>query len=570
VTNQRRLSRHRKPVSRRFLVVPIDLVLVQHLLPELLLVTFAVCVFLGGTWNRTQLGWSTLAVVAFGFGALMLFQQPAGESVADGSWEPIIADALAQGLRMVALLLGALFSVFSTQSRQQKLYPELLGSLVLMFVGLMLVCSAGDLVLLFVGLELISIPTYVLLFIARDGRDSDEATAKYFFLSILSSAMMLYGFASLYGLAGDVNLGMIQASLQGPEPPPFPLFYPVAVGLIVLGFCFRMAAVPFHFYAPDVYQATTNLNAALLAVVPKIAGVVGLVRVLVVAVPHETGFAWMLILALSVLTMTLGNVVALWQTNLRRLLAYSSIAHAGYLLIGLAAALGVAPGASPGRDAVAAMLFYVFVYALATLAAFAGLAYLSDDDESYSTLSQLGGAGRHYPVIGGALAVSMFSLMGIPPLAGFWGKFALFRSALDAGLSGDGPMDRWYVALCVIGVLNAAIAAGYYLRVVAALYFQPAEEAMECEPVLGNAGAGLVALIAGALVIGVGLFTGPTMTRARTAADGLNLNRTDPSRAIVVPATALPRAPKGVPAVSAVGSSRQRRVPDRALTTLRP
>ena len=188
------------------------------------------------------------------------------------------------------MLLGGLFCVFSTQSRQQKLYPELLGSLVLVFVGLMLVGSAGDLVLLFLGLELISIPTYVLLFIGRDSRSSDEAAAKYFFLSILSSAMLLYGFASLYGLAGEINLGMIHASLHGPEPTAFPLFYPIAVGLIVVGFCFKIAAVPFHFYAPDVYQATTNMNAALLAVVPKIAGVVGLVRVLVVALPHDVGF----------------------------------------------------------------------------------------------------------------------------------------------------------------------------------------------------------------------------------------------------------------------------------------
>jgi NADH-quinone oxidoreductase subunit N len=544
--------------------VPIDLELVQRLLPELLLVIVAVGIFLGGTWQRTQLGWSALAVVAFGFGAMMLLQQPSGVGSDAGAWAPIITDPLAYGLRFVALLLGALFSVFSTHSRQQKLYPELLGSLVLVFVGLMLVCSAGDLILLFVGLELISIPTYVLLFIGRDSRASDEAAAKYFFLSLLSSAMMLYGFASLYGLAGDVNLASIQASLQGPEPAAFPGFYPLAVGLIVLGFCFRMAAVPFHFYAPDVYQATTNLNAALLAVVPKIAGVVGLVRVLVVAVPHGSGLAWQLVLILSVLTMTLGNVAALWQTNLRRLLAYSSIAHAGYLLIGLAAALDVAPAASPVRPAVAAMLFYVFVYALATLAAFAGLAYLSRDDRSYSDLSQLAGVGRRYPVIGGVLAIAMFSLMGIPPLAGFWGKFALFRSALEAGLPVEDRADRWFVALSVIGVLNAAIAAAYYLRVVAAIYFQPVEGESEREPVLGSAGAGLVAIVSAVLVVGVGLFTGPVMTQARAASEQLKLDRPAP------PSTRVVRSLDPAAAASPGLSNRDLRTQDVELTVVRP
>ncbi len=390
--------------------MPIDLATVRYLLPELLLVVFAVFVFIGGTWNRTKLGWSALALMAFAVSALMLLQQQAVTGPPTQMKWAVVSDPFAHGLRLLAVLLGGLFCVFSTQSRQQSLYPELLGSLILVFVGLMLVCSAGDLILLFVGLELISIPTYVLLFIGRDSRSSDEASAKYFFLSILSSVMLLYGFASLYGLAGEIDFGSIQSRLAGPELAVFPGFYPIAVGLIVVGFCFKIAAVPFHFYAPDVYQATTNMNAALLAVVPKIAGVVGLVRILVVAMPHDSDFVWRLILVLSVLTMTLGNVAALWQLNFRRLLAYSSIAHAGYLLIGLTAAVGTGAGNDFGQTAVAAMLFYVFAYAVATVAAFAAVAYLSDDDESFSQLSQLAGVGRRYPMMGGVIAVAMFSL----------------------------------------------------------------------------------------------------------------------------------------------------------------
>ncbi len=499
--------------------MPIDSATLTHLFPELLLVFFAVCLLVGGTWNPTKIGWSTLAVIAFGFAGLLLVQHAGSRELMAGRGEAVLADPLSSGLRGLALLLGALFAVFSTQSRQQRLYPELLGLIVLMLVGLMLVCSAGDLVLLFLGLELISIPTYALLFIGRDSRQSDEATAKYFFLSILSSAMMLYGFATLYGLAGDTRLDAIQAVLRGPDGSLFPAMYPLAVGLILVGFCFKIAAVPFHFYAPDVYQSSTNLNAAILAVVPKIAGVVGMVRILVVALPHDSAFAWKLVLVLSVLSMTLGNVAALWQENMRRLMAYSSIAHAGYLMLGLAAALGATPGIDFGRDAVAAMLFYVSVYAVASVGVFAAVAYLGDDETSFSTLTQLSGVGRKYPVIGAVIAIAMFSLAGIPPLAGFWGKFSLFRTAVEAGIAPDGTLNYWFLGLCAAGGLNAAIAAGYYLRVVGALYFRAPEQEPTTLPVVGNAGAGLAALVCALVLVGVGLFTDGGMTAAQSAAD---------------------------------------------------
>jgi NADH-quinone oxidoreductase subunit N len=495
--------------------VPIDSATIRYLLPELLLVVFAICVFVGGTWNRTKVGWTLLAVAAFGLAALILAQSaPAAPATIGGV---LVQDSLSQGLRGCVLLLGALFLIFSTQSDQPKLFPEMLGLLVLVFVGLMIVCSAGDLVLLFVGLELISIPTYALLFIGRNARHSDEATAKYFFLSILSSAMLLYGFASLYGIAGSTNLATIAATLRGPAATTFPLFFPVAVGLILVGFCFRLAAVPVHFYAPDVYQSTTNLNAALLAVVPKIAGVVGLVRVLVYALPHESAFAWKLIIILSIMTMTLGNVAALWQSDFRRLMAYSSIAHAGYLMLGLAAAMGAAGDMRFGEDAIGAMLFYVVVYGAATLAAFAAVAYLSDDDQAFGSLASLAGVGRSYPAIGGVIAIAMFSLSGMPPLAGFWGKLALFRSALEAGFQADDGVNPWFVTLAILGVLNAATAAGYYLRVIGTLYFQ-GDDSLSVEPVEGNAGAGIAALASALIVVAVGIFAGSAMSTAQSAA----------------------------------------------------
>ena len=218
---------------------------------------------------------------------------------------------------------------------------------------------------------------------AVQGRESDEATAKYFYLSILSSALLLYGLTMLYGLAGETHLAIIQSNLQLSPAVSLPLL-PLALTLILAGLGFKLAAVPFHFYAPDVYQATTNLNAALLAVVPKIAAAVGMIRILVTALPRDSVLIWQLLIVLSVATMTLGNTAALWQRNVRRLLAYSSIAHAGYLLLGLAAAMSGQMGTGRSTDAAAAVLFYVLVYAVASLGAFASLAYLSNDDQTFS------------------------------------------------------------------------------------------------------------------------------------------------------------------------------------------
>ncbi|MCP4189404.1 MAG: NADH-quinone oxidoreductase subunit N [Planctomycetaceae bacterium] len=502
--------------------MPISSETIVNLLPEVTLVLLAVTILIGGTFSRSKLSWTVLTLFLFGVVAVMLSQQTS--PVADPQVTtagPLRFDGFAQYFRWTALGLGGLFTLLATQSRQLKLFPELLGALVLIITGLMIVSSAADLVMMFLGFELISIPTYVLLFIGKADRQSDEAAAKYFFLSILSSALMLYGFASLYGVTGEIEFQAIQASLQADPAPLLRSFLPISLVAIIAGLAFKVAAVPFHFYAPDVYQATTNLNAALLAIVPKIAGVVGLVRILIAVYPRDSLFPWQLVIVLAVLTMTFGNVAALWQNNLRRLLAYSSIAHAGYLLIGLAAALGGQVASTTTQHAIAAMVFYVVVYSAATMGAFSTLAYLSDDDCNFSQLGELAGLGRTHPVIGACLAVCMFSLSGIPPLAGFWGKLTLFKSALDVALSNDGAMKYWFITLSVLGAFNAAIAAAYYLRVIGVIYFNVADSDPK-KPPLGNPGAGLVALLSVWIVIGIGLFTSGAMLRAETAAQAVS------------------------------------------------
>jgi NADH-quinone oxidoreductase subunit N len=302
---------------------------------------------------------------------------------------------------------------------------------------------------------------------------------------------------------------------------------PLALVLVVAGLGFKLAIAPLQFYAPDVYQGTTNLNAGLLAVAPKLAGVAGLVRLALVAMPAAADFGWQLALVLAVLTMTIGNVCALWQRNIRRLMAYSSIAHGGYLLIGLAAA---AVG-GPLEGGIAAMLVYVAVYAVATMGTFTGLAYLGSIRREVNSVEELAGLARSQPAVAAAIALFMFSLAGIPPLAGFWGKLTLFGSAIEvAAAPADGNLPLWFAGLAVIGVLNAAVAAAYYLRIVAVMYFQPAAAPA---PNSGGYGSLAATMLCAALVVLLGALPGPVIDSASEAES--SLRRRAP---IVTPTTA--------------------------------
>jgi NADH-quinone oxidoreductase subunit N len=481
------------------------------LLPEIILVGAATAIFLAGAFVRAKEAWSWLAGAALlsAWGWLALAQP---EAVAPG---PLMADALAEFVRWLMLPLGLLFVLLTARGAAAGQAAEFVGSLLLIVAGAMLTASAGDLVMLFLGLELISIPTYVLLYLGRRDTASREAAAKYFYLSILSSAMMLYGLSFLYGATGTLNLAGMQSALPGMDRSWGGL---AGVGLVMVlaGLGFRIAAVPFHFYAPDVYQGTSHANAALLAVVPKVAGITALARVASLFLDmSDLSWGWSIVLWLAVATMTLGNVLALWQDNLRRLLAYSSIAHAGYLLIGLAVAFAEnLPGVTTNIAGLQAMLFYLAVYGFATLGAFAALEYLGDGSGQVNDIHELAGLSRTRPLVAIALAVFLFSLAGVPPLAGFFGKLTLFFSAI--GVQGDYErMSVSFIILAVIGALNAAIAAAYYLRVVGIMFFGAPGRTPAAA---GGRGSSIAAAICLALVIGIGLFPTALMNGAYQAA----------------------------------------------------
>ena len=492
--------------------------------PEVVLIAAASAIFVGGAFTRSRAWWALMALISYiAAGAALASLGPpwAIETAQSG---PVTIDALSLGLRWLALVMGLVFTLTATRLADPEIASEYFGSLMLVVVGVMLTASANELVLLFLGLELISIPTYVLLFLGRRDRASGEATMKYFYLSILSSALLLYGFSFLYGIGKTTLIagtaaqpGIREAFLslgQSAANPLAPLA-PLAVVLIVAGLGFKLAVAPLQFYAPDVYQGTTSANAGLLAVAPKIAGVAGLVRLVIVAMPASADFAWQLALVLSILTMTIGNVCALWQRNVRRLMAYSSIAHGGYLLIGLAAATAASTSQDDSlRGGTTAMLFYVLVYALATMGTFAALAYLGSARRDVDGVEELAGLARSQPVIAGAIAVCMFSLAGIPPLAGFWGKLTLFGSAVQLATSGEGSQPLWFAILAIVAALNAAIAAAYYLRIVAVMYFQPLAQAV---PAAGSRTAQFAALLCAALVVASGILPSRLLDAASLA-----------------------------------------------------
>jgi NADH-quinone oxidoreductase subunit N len=524
--------------------------------PEIALVVAALVAFLGGAFLGLRSGW-VVAILGIAAAWALAGGQPAdAATITSGG---VRVDGFSTFIRWLVLGLGALLALvqsgdlFATAvSRGPGVRRggtcEEAGAFLILLAGLSLVGVAGDLVLLFVGLELVSIPTYILLSLKRIDARGQEASLKYFFLSLVSSSLFLYAAVCLYGIGGSTDLQAIAARLQSTDATVSgmaTILLPAALGMAMVGAAFRLAAVPMHFYAPDVYEGTSPGNAALLSTLPKVVGVVVLARLLGLALaPDITAAAhvgpaaqasldllWKLAVVLAAVTMTVGNVMALWQRNLRRLLGCSSIAHAGYLLVGVAvaAAAGSTQAGQPLGDTAAldtgwtmvlggmtSALFYLATYAIATIGIFGAVAYLGHrwpewtassgprpPREEIATVDDLDGLVSTNPVAAFAIAVFLLSLAGIPPLPGFWGKLSLAASALQVDWNAAITLDSrrgWFVGLAVVLVLNAAIAAAYYLRVISAMYFKTTKRGVQAD---GGIAAGLAMLACLVLVAAV-------------------------------------------------------------------
>ncbi|MEM1186301.1 MAG: NADH-quinone oxidoreductase subunit N [Planctomycetota bacterium] len=353
--------------------------------------------------------------------------------------------------------------------------------------GLMLVSSADDLIWLFLALELTSLPTYIMVTISTRGTRSQEAGVKYFFLGALGAAIFLYGFALLYGATGSTDLAEIAATIQAQAASEEGLNPIASAGLVMsfIGLCFKIAAVPMHFYAADVYQGAHSGVSAFLAFVPKAAGILAIMMIAGTAgwTHGQTGDAlpdalYGVMWTVAALTMFVGNVLALLQTSIKRMLAYSSIAHSGYMLVGIIAGpgsiaeFGADPTATFAENGLAAALFYLLCYGVMNAGAFAVVSCLERNGKDGPTgeideIDDLRGLHRAHPHLAFAMVLCGLSLLGLPPLLGFFGKLGLFTSAIAAN----------EIALVVVLGLNSAIAAFYYLRIVVAAYLDPADEA---------------------------------------------------------------------------------------------
>jgi len=485
----------------------------RYLVPEMVLGIAACLLFLGATFRADRHLWAALSLLALGGACVALAYSPRTLPNAGAVYAgPIYVDALALYIKGLALAGGLVLTLFSWEEIPDSHAAEYYACLLLIIAGVCLTGAANELITLFLALEVISIPTYVLLYMPRHDNPAQEAALKYFLLSIFSSALLLFGFSYLYGLSGTTNIPATIEALLGANAPPdyagLPAAAQLALVMIVAGLGFRITAVPFHFYAPDVYQGTPTVAAALLAFVPKVAGFVALVRVLGFVLAGQAGSglalgaeAWMLFYILAIFTMTLGNLLGLLQDNLKRLLAYSSVAHAGYMLIGLAVAPQLHQGggiAGVHREEIAggvdAVLFYLVAYGAMTIGAFAVLSYLSTPRRPVENVDDLAGLSRSHPGIALLMGVFLMSLIGIPLTAGFIGKFFLFFGALAV----PGPANHpWlYKILGLIAALNAAVGAWYYLRVLAVMYLRTPIKPLE----RGRSVPGLAALWICALV----------------------------------------------------------------------
>ena len=359
--------------------------------------------------------------------------------------------------------------------------------------GMLLLTSASDLIVVFLAIELMSLSLYVLSGLFKGRRQAGEASMKYFLLGAFASAFLLYGIALLYGATGTTSIDRIAAAAAA---APHDTLLIAGLGLLLVGFGFKISSAPFHMWAPDVYEGAPTSVTALIATGSKAAVFAVLVRLLLSGV-RAVQADWTAVLwVLAALTMTLGNVVAIAQSNLKRMLAYSSIAHVGYMLVGLVA--GGAAGAG-------AVLFYLLAYTFTTAGTFGVITLCVRAGEEAVDVRDYAGLGRRHPVLAFALALLLLSLVGIPPLAGFVGKFYLFGAAVRAG----------FVWLTVLGVLNSAVAAYYYLRVIVTMYMQ--EPDGQSASVAPSFAGGLALTIAVIGVVLLGLMPAPFVDLAQVA-----------------------------------------------------
>jgi len=466
------------------------------IVPEIVLAVGAMVLLLAGVSQ----GENSAALVNGGsifvlaLAALFLSALPAGPHVLFGG--SFVVDDFARFLKVLTLIgsAGALLLSFDYLKLEHQEKFEFGVLILLSTLGMLMLISAADLIALYLGLELMSLALYVVAASNRDNVKSTEAGLKYFVLGALSSGMLLYGASLIYGFTGTVSFaGIAKATQAGASVG-------LVFGLVFLfvGFCFKISAVPFHMWTPDVYEGAPTPVTAFFAAAPKVAAIAIFVRATVVAFPGITHEWQQIVVFVSIASMALGSFAAIGQRNIKRLMAYSSIGHMGYALVGLVA--GTAEG-------VQGVLIYMSIYVAMTLGTFACILAMRRDGALVENIGDLAGLARTQPAMAFMLAMLLFSLAGIPPLAGFFAKFYVFLAAIKAG----------FYALAVIGVLTSVVGAYYYLAIVKLMYFDEPVRSFQSMPPLLR----LVLGVAGLINILFFAYPAPILGAATVAAKSL-------------------------------------------------
>jgi len=473
-------------------------------MPEVILAIFAMAQILIGAIipHRSVKAYGLLAILGMAIAAYMLYS-PARLHFLFGGQISIFAfgkmfvdDAFARYVKVIILLAAAMSIMLSwSYLEQQKMaFPEFPVLVTLATLGMMLMVSANNMLALYVGLELQSLALYVLAAYRRDDARSSEAGLKYFVLGALSSGLILYGISLIYGYAGsidyvDVSYRLRDASAQG--------HLGILVGIVLMcaALAFKVSAVPFHMWTPDVYEGAPTPVTAFFATATKAAGLAMFLRLLYLPFAGQWQQWHQIIIFIAIASMLLGSFGGLAQANIKRLMAYSSIANVGYMLVGLAVA---------GRDGLQALLIYLAIYFVNVLGVFAVILCLRRQSKPVDAISDLSGLGKTNPVLALCMTLFMFSMAGVPPLAGFFGKYFVFLAAVKAHL----------VPLAIIGVLTSVVACYYYLRIIKVMYFDEAQAPIDPLP---DFGVKAVLAISALYVILFTLWPAPIIDSALTA-----------------------------------------------------
>ena len=456
----------------------------QLLMPELVIILtlLIVLVFdLFDSISKTVLGWMTIIGAAIALWVSLQMHQAGRVGIQFNEMFKVDNFSLFFNIIfLVSTILVTLISMSYLDKGDRKQGPYYL-LILLATLGMMLMAAGNELIIVFLGLELMSLSLYVLAGYFRESPASSEAGMKYLLLGAFASAFFLYGIALIYGGAGTTSVPKIAQAITVDDKSPLLLG---GMFLLVVGFGFKVAIVPFHQWAPDVYEGAPTTIAAFISAGPKAAGFAAFLRIFMEALPNLQGEWSGVLILLAMLTMTVGNVIAIAQTNIKRMLAYSSIAHAGYVLIGLAAA---------NDEGISSAMLYLLVYCVMNIGAFGAVILAKTADGESLMISNYAGLGFRKPLLAMFMTVMLLSLAGFPPTAGFVGKFYIFKSAVGAG----------HIWLVIIGAVNTAVSAFYYLRVVVTMYMCEPEEELEFSPYASTLVIGLIIAVVCIFLIGI-------------------------------------------------------------------